>query len=647
MTLADRLRFALTALQGARLRTTLMLLAMAIGGASVVLLTSLGEGARRYVIGQFSSLGTHLVIVFPGRNETTGDTPPMLSDTPRDLTLEDALSLQRLPAVRHIAPVNIGSADIAYRNRDREAVIMGTTEAMQTIRGLELTQGRFLPPMEARRAAPVAVIGEVIRLELFGNQRALGEWVRIGERRFRVIGVMAASGVSLGVDTDELAVIPIASAQQLFNTRSLFRILVQASGRETINTVKAATGRLLRERHHGEEDVTVITQDALLTTFDRIFNALTLTVAGIAAISLVVAGILIMNIMLRRIYPVRHQHHRHQSRTGHHRWRLGRHLRHRAPAHHRGCDSATAAARGHAAEPVTAGNAMVEGNGRSRRGNVYGVGSHFPTVFTFELASGRFLPDDDPRSARAFVVLGHTMAEELFARRNPIGERIRVGGSRYRVIGVMQPKGQMLGFDIDDTVYIPTAKALEMFERDSLMEIDVLYRADANIEAVAAAIKTRLLARHGREDFAITTQEQMLEVLNSVLDVLTLAVAALGGISLLVGAVGILTIMTIAVRERTGEIGLLRALGSSRRQVLLLFLGEATILALLGGLAGLGLGLGGALLLGLAIPALPVRIAWDYVLLAECLAAAIGLLAGILPARHAAHLDPVEALRTE
>jgi putative ABC transport system permease protein len=300
-----------------------------------------------------------------------------------------------------------------------------------------------------------------------------------------------------------------------------------------------------------------------------------------------------------------------------------------------------------AAEPVTAGNAMVEGNGRSRRGNVYGVGSHFPTVFTFELASGRFLPDDDPRSARALVVLGHTMAEELFARRNPIGERIRVGGSRYRVIGVMQPKGQMLGFDIDDTVYIPTAKALEMFERDSLMEIDVLYRADANIEAVAAAIKRRLLARHGREDFAITTQEQMLEVLNSVLDVLTLAVAALGGISLLVGAVGILTIMTIAVRERTGEIGLLRALGSSRRQVLLLFLGEATILALLGGLAGLGLGLGGALLLGLAIPALPVRIAWDYVLLAECLAATIGLLAGILPARHAAHLDPVEALRTE
>ncbi len=300
-----------------------------------------------------------------------------------------------------------------------------------------------------------------------------------------------------------------------------------------------------------------------------------------------------------------------------------------------------------ASEPVIAGNAVVEGNSHSRRGNVYGVGAHFPTVFSFELASGRFLPDDDPRSARPFVILGHTMARELFGHNNPLGERIRVGGDRYRVIGVMKPKGQMLGFDIDDTVYIPSARALEMFERDSLMEIDVLYRNDANADVVARAIKALLIARHGREDFAITTQEQMLEVLDSVLEVLTFAVGALGGISLLVGAVGILTIMTIAVRERTAEIGLLRALGSTRRQVLLLFLGEATILAAIGGLAGLVLGIGGALLLDLAIPALPVQIAWDYVLLAECLAGTIGLLAGILPARHAAALDPVEALRTE
>ena len=300
-----------------------------------------------------------------------------------------------------------------------------------------------------------------------------------------------------------------------------------------------------------------------------------------------------------------------------------------------------------ASEPVIAGNAVVEGGSRSRRGNVYGVGPNFPTVFTFDIALGRFLPDDDPRSARSFAVLGHKMAQELFGTANPLGERLRIGGDRYRVIGVMKEKGQILGFDIDDTVYIPTGKALEMFDRESLMEIDILYHSGADAEAVAEAVKERLIARHGKEDFTITTQEQMLEVLNKVLGVLTFAVGALGGISLLVGAVGILTIMTIAVRERTGEIGLLRAIGTTRRQVLLLFLGEATVLAAIGGLAGLGVGIGGALLLNLAVPALPVSIAWDYVLLAEGLALFIGLAAGVWPARNAARLDPVEALRTE
>jgi len=300
-----------------------------------------------------------------------------------------------------------------------------------------------------------------------------------------------------------------------------------------------------------------------------------------------------------------------------------------------------------ASEPVVAGNATVEGGGHNRRGNVYGVGSHFPQVFTFELARGRFLPADDPRSARSYAVLGHKMAQELFGTRSPLGERLRIGGDRYRIIGVMKEKGQVLGFDIDDTVYIPAGKALEMFERESLMEIDVLYRSGADDQQVAEAVKERLIARHGKEDFTITTQEQMLEVLNKVLGVLTFAVGALGGISLLVGAVGILTIMTIAVRERTSEIGLLRAIGTTRRQVLLLFLGEATVLAAIGGLAGLVVGIGGALLLNLAIPALPVAIAWDYVALAELLAALIGLAAGVWPARNAARLDPVEALRTE
>jgi putative ABC transport system permease protein len=244
-------------------------------------------------------------------------------------------------------------------------------------------------------------------------------------------------------------------------------------------------------------------------------------------------------------------------------------------------------------------------------------------------------------------VLGSKLRQELFAYRNPLGQRITIAGNRYRIIGVMEPKGQVLGFDLDDTVYIPAARALELFNRETLFEIDVMYRANASVERVVEGIKRTLLARHGREDFTVTTQEQMLDVLGSILNVLTFAVAAIGGISLLVGAIGIVTIMTIAVNERTGEIGLMRALGARQAQIMGLFLGEAAVLAAIGGLAGLVMGLGVASLLRLALPELPVHTPWIYVVLAEVLAVVLGIISGILPARRAARLDPVEALRDE
>jgi putative ABC transport system permease protein len=224
---------------------------------------------------------------------------------------------------------------------------------------------------------------------------------------------------------------------------------------------------------------------------------------------------------------------------------------------------------------------------------------------------------------------------------------VRIGGEPYRVIGVMEPKGQVLGFDLDDSVFIPVSRALAMFNRESLMEIDLLYRPEADGARVAEQARALLERRHGSEDFTITTQDQMMEVLGSVLDVLTLSVAALGGISLAVGGIGILTIMTIAVRERRREIGLLRALGAAQRQVLILFLAEAVVLASLGGLMGFVIGAGGAWLIGEAVPALPTHTAWDFVLLAELTAAGIGLAAGVLPALNAARLDPVTALRDE
>jgi len=297
--------------------------------------------------------------------------------------------------------------------------------------------------------------------------------------------------------------------------------------------------------------------------------------------------------------------------------------------------------------PLVQGNAEVEGNQRTRRTTVYGVGSAFPETFSMNVGAGRFLPDDDPSAPRAFVVLGFKVKQELFATKNPLGERIRIGGERYRVIGTMEAKGQVLGFDLDDTVYIPAARGLSLFNRDGLMEIDLLYQEGTQTKHVVKGIKRILEARHGSEDFTITTQEQMLDVLGSILNVLTFAVGAIGSISLLVGGIGIITIMTISVNERTTEIGLLLALGAKQTQILLLFLGEAIVLSAIGGLCGLALGIGLAQLLHIALPALPVHTPWTFVFLAEGIAILIGLLAGVIPAKRAAKLDPVEALRSE
>jgi putative ABC transport system permease protein len=300
-----------------------------------------------------------------------------------------------------------------------------------------------------------------------------------------------------------------------------------------------------------------------------------------------------------------------------------------------------------ALDPTVTGNAEVRAQTRSRRTMVYGVGSAMQRVWKMKVDSGQFLPADDAEQARAFVVLGSKVRTEIFGTENPLGAYLHVGGVRYRVIGVMESKGQMLGFDLDDAVYIPTARAMELFNRPGLMEIHLVYPENLSLAQVEEAVRTLLIARHGREDFTLTSQQQALEVLGSVLDVLTFAVGALGGISLVVGGVGILTIMTMAVAERTGEIGLLRALGAQRQQVLLLFLGEAMLLAAAGGLAGLLLGVGIAQGLHALFPALPVHTPLGFAILAESSALVIGLLAGVMPARRAALLDPVEALRTE
>ncbi len=299
MRLSDLLEFAWRVVRGAPGRALLTLLAMGIGVAAVVLVTSLGEGARLYVASQFGSLGTNLIIVLPGRSETAGAMPGVLvGKTSRDLTLEDALALKSSHAVRRLAPLIVGAGDIRVGARNREVPVLGSTAELMDIRSMEMARGHFLPAGDPRNSQPVCVLGAKVASEMFGSNAALGEWVRVGDRRFRVIGIMARQGESLGTNTDEIVIVPLAAAQALFNTEALFRVLVEAKSREQIADAKADAEEIIRLRHEGERDVTVITQDAVLATFDRILRALTLAVGSLAAISLAVAGILIMNVML-------------------------------------------------------------------------------------------------------------------------------------------------------------------------------------------------------------------------------------------------------------------------------------------------------------------------------------------------------------
>lgn len=298
----DYPRFALRSLGAGKVKTGLMLLATAIGVAAVVLLTGIGNGARLYIVDKFSSLGTNLLIVIPGRTETAANTPStLLGETPRDLTLEDAAALTRSDLVLRVAPLNIGELSATRGGRERQVPVLGTTNFFLQVHHLELAQGSFLPEEDWRIARPVCVIGANVRRELFGPEPAVGELLRLGGYRCRVIGVLASEGRSLGFDDQELVIVPVAFAQMLFNTSGLFRALVEGRGLDTLERLKEHIRHTIAKRHYGEDDITIITQDAILATFDKILTTLTLTVAGIAAISLVVAGILIMNVMLMAV----------------------------------------------------------------------------------------------------------------------------------------------------------------------------------------------------------------------------------------------------------------------------------------------------------------------------------------------------------
>jgi len=296
--LTDQVVFSFQLFSRHRVRTLLLLLAVGSGVASVILLTSLGEGARSYIDREFSSIGNNLLVAFPGKTETTGGMPPMYGAVPRDLTLEDAEAMARVPGIRLMAPIIAGTALVSREARSREAITMGSTQDFFSVRQLVVARGQPLPPRASTEALSVAVLGSRLKRELFGGSKAVGEWLRVGDRRFRVVGVLQERGESFGADMRDIIVIPVRSAEQLFNTAGLFRIILELKRIDNIDAVERRLRDVIRERHEGDDDITLVSQDSMLSAFNDILNAITLSIGAIAAISLLVAGILIMNISL-------------------------------------------------------------------------------------------------------------------------------------------------------------------------------------------------------------------------------------------------------------------------------------------------------------------------------------------------------------
>jgi putative ABC transport system permease protein len=280
------------------LRTRMTSAAIAIGVASVLLLTALGEGARTWVASQFSTLGANALVVLPGRTETRGGIPLLPAST-RDVTLDDARAVaRRLPGVQRVIPVVIGEAPVSREGRSRAATVIGSTADYLGLLGAAVQEGANLPVQDLEADARVCVLGRTLARELSGESNPLGARVRVGEYSYRVLGVLGARGQSMMVNLDEVVLVPVAGALKMFNRSGLFRLIVQVTPAAGLERTGARLEAILKDRHDGEEDFTILTPGAIAASFDSVIRILTAALAGIAAISLAVAGVGVMNVMV-------------------------------------------------------------------------------------------------------------------------------------------------------------------------------------------------------------------------------------------------------------------------------------------------------------------------------------------------------------
>lgn len=307
-----------------------------------------------------------------------------------------------------------------------------------------------------------------------------------------------------------------------------------------------------------------------------------------------------------------------------------------------------------AVAPEITSSELVKYRNKNSSSLVIGTTPPFTAVRNFEVERGRFLTELDIRRTDEVVVLGSALAQKLFEGQNPIGKTVRIRNVRLTVIGVMEPKGSSLGTDFDDTAILPiTTMADRVVGRTSPYGLEVTWifasaRDENSMEAAQFQIENLLRQRHqitDEDDFTVRNQKDLLETFGAITGALTLMLAAIAGISLFVGGIGIMNIMLVSVRERTQEIGLRKAIGASQGDILGQFLIEAIILSIAGGLIGTAVGVSGILLIGVLTP-FEAGISGGAILLTVTVSGGIGLFFGVFPARQAAKLDPIVALRT-
>lgn len=296
MKIVDHWRFSYPVFSRHRARTALLVTAVAIGVAAVILLTSLGEGARRFIDREFASLGSQMLIILPGKKETSGGAPPMYGTTPRDLTIDDAKALRHINSIEKLAPIIAGTTLISYDGKSTEAITIGANHHFFAIRNLTIDKGRTLPNNSEDQASPVVIIGANLVKALFGNKNPIGQWLQVGDYKFRVIGTLSERGESMGLDLRDMVIIPVRSGEMLFDSPALFRIILQLKHPQSEAYTEQRVRRIIASRHEGEDDISFVSQDSVLQSFNSIITIVTAAVGAIAGISLIVAGVLIMNV---------------------------------------------------------------------------------------------------------------------------------------------------------------------------------------------------------------------------------------------------------------------------------------------------------------------------------------------------------------